>query len=153
FFADMEAAWRNIGGAVRGGGRLALMGWSPERSEWREAMIDAVAMGRDMPEPQPGAPGPFGLADRDRTKAWLRAGGFDDIRIETRALPFFAGRDTNDALEYMSQVPFVAGTLASLDGAARAEAIERLRATMEAHETSDGVLFDSEALFVTATKR
>jgi hypothetical protein len=40
--------------------------------------------------------------------------------------------------------------LASLDPAAAAHAVDRLRATLVAHHTDSGVLFDSHAWIVTA---
>ena len=42
-------------------------------NEWISAMRDALAVGRDLPVPPPGAPGPFGLADTGR-RLWLTNG-------------------------------------------------------------------------------
>ncbi|HVM39919.1 MAG TPA: class I SAM-dependent methyltransferase, partial [Acidimicrobiia bacterium] len=62
FFADPVAAFGNIGRGMADGGRLALLVWQgAERNEWIASFLGAVAAGRDLPTPPPGAPGPFSL--------------------------------------------------------------------------------------------
>jgi len=153
FFADPQAAWRNIGSAVRPGGRLAVLCWTNlDANEWMRAMHAAVDMGRGLPLPPVGAPGPYGLGDTERTTAWLRGGGFDDVAFEKRAEPFYAGRDVDDAFSFVQSTMFVIGALAPLDEAAKAEALDKLQAMLQSHATADGVVFESEAFLITATK-
>src|SRR5437763_10585741 len=79
FFADPVAAFTNIGSALRPGGRLAMLVWQPlAANEWMTAMRDALAVGRELPVPPPGAPGPFGLADTDFASTVLKSAGFAD---------------------------------------------------------------------------
>ena len=69
FFADPVAAFANVGGAMRPGGRVALIAWQElSRNEWLTAIRDALAQGRDLPTPPSGMPGPFGFADADRVR-------------------------------------------------------------------------------------
>src|SRR5215218_8264227 len=50
FFADPAAAFTNVAGATRAGGRLALVAWQRlEDNEWLTAVRSAVAQGRDLP--------------------------------------------------------------------------------------------------------
>lgn len=58
FFGDPLAAFTNIGHALRPGGRLALLVWQPlAGNEWIREISGALAAGRDLPAPPPGAPG------------------------------------------------------------------------------------------------
>ena len=76
FFADPVAAFANIGRSLRPGGRIAFLAWQRfEDNEWLTAIFDALAAGRDLPTPQPGSPGPFGLADPDAVTTILRDAG------------------------------------------------------------------------------
>src|SRR3989442_1096009 len=52
FFGDAVAAFTNIAGALRLGGRLALLTWRtvPE-NEWIPEFVTALAAGRDLPTP------------------------------------------------------------------------------------------------------
>jgi SAM-dependent methyltransferase len=66
FFNDPVTAFANIRSALRPDARLAMTAWRPLReNEWLVAIRTALAAGRDLPEPLPGMPGPFGLADAD----------------------------------------------------------------------------------------
>ncbi len=64
FFADPVAAFTNIGAAIRPGGRLVMVAWrGVGHNEWLRCVFAALAVGRDLPAPPPGTPGPFGLAE------------------------------------------------------------------------------------------
>ena len=151
FFSDPVAAFANIGRALRPGGRVALMTWQPlAGNEWVTALRSAVAMGRTLPEPPAGMPGPFGLADPDRTRVILHEAGYLDIDFATIREPFHVGADTEDAFSFVRGIPVVQGLLEDLDDATTARAFEQLRTTLAAHETSDGVQLDSAAWLVSA---
>lgn len=151
FFADAEAAFTNLGRSLRPGGRLAVIGWrGPADNEWLAAVFAALAP--DRPLPPPGAPGPFGLADVARTRAALTAAGFDDVGFTTVDRPFWFGADTDDAFEFFRGTGVVRGLTQDLDDTARAEALDRLRATLAAHDGPAGVELGSGAWLVTATR-
>jgi SAM-dependent methyltransferase len=153
FFADLRAAFLNIGTAVRSGGRLAIVSWSSlDRNEWLRAIRVSLAVGRDLPEPQPGTPGPFGLGDPERTRAWLHAAGFDDVELTEARADFLAGTDADDAFSFMRRTGGVIGLTETLDEPTRAAALETLHETMAAHETPAGVTFGSSAWVITADK-
>src|SRR5690242_14804122 len=83
FFGDPAAAFANIGRALRPGGRLVMLVWQgPGPNEWVRELSGALAAGRDLPAPPPGAPGPFSLADPGRVRALLAAAGFSGITME-----------------------------------------------------------------------
>jgi SAM-dependent methyltransferase len=153
FFADPVAAFVNIGRSLRPGGRLALIAWRElAENEWIAAILDALAMGRTLPMPAAGAPGPFGLADREQTDGILAAAGFEDIGFEKVEEPIFLGADADDAFWFESTFGMARWLTEDLDDAGRAAALEALHACLRAHETSDGVLFGGSAWLVRATR-
>jgi SAM-dependent methyltransferase len=84
FFADPIAAFGNLRRALRRQGRLVFVCWRQARdNEWVTVPMAATFQHLPRPPaPEPGAPGEFAFADRDRVQAILAAAGFADIRIE-----------------------------------------------------------------------
>ena len=69
FFGDPAAAWSNLAGALRPGGRLAVLAWRDLPSnDWLLGIRQALALGRELGFPPPDAPTPFSLADPDRVR-------------------------------------------------------------------------------------
>lgn len=153
FFADPVAAFANIRRSLRPGGGLAVLAWREfADNEWITALRDALAVGRALPTPAAGSPGPFGLADRDQTDGILAAAGFEDIGFERLEEPIFLGADADDAFSFVSTFGMTRGLTQDLDDAGRAAALEALHACLRAHETSGGVLFAGSAWLVRATR-
>ncbi len=153
FFADPVAAFTNVASAVRPGGRLALLVWqSLAANEWMGAMRDALAVGRDLPVPPPGAPGPFGLADTGYATGVLTGAGFTDVAFAASEQPFNVGPDADEAYRFAAGLQPVLNMLADLDEPTRVRALENLRATIAAHHTPDGVVFGSAAWVITARR-
>ena len=153
FFLDPVAAFTNIASALRPGGRLALAVWqSIAANEWVRAMRDALAVGRDMPEPPPGAPHPFSLADTDRTRRILTDAGFSDVTFAASEQRWYAGSDVEDSYGFVTGLMVIQMMVKDLDDATKARAFENLRATFAEHQTDDGVIFDSASWIITARK-
>jgi len=151
FFADPDAAFANIAGALRPGGRLTLLVWQPlPRNHWIREFAGALAAGREVPTPPPGAPGPFSLADADRARPLLSRAGFSQIVFEDARELMFFGRDAGEAFRFIVGQGFAKNLLGDLDDDARARALEALQATIDAHETPDGVLYPSAVWIITA---
>ena len=153
FFADPVAAFTNIARAVRSGGRLAMLVWQGlAGNEWITVMRDALAVGRDLPVPPPGAPGPFAWADTGFATRVLLDAGFADVAFDGSEQPFNVGSGADDAYAFAAGLNPVQMMVADLDEATRAKAFDNLRAAIAAHETPDGVVFRSAAWLVTARK-
>jgi SAM-dependent methyltransferase len=151
FFADQTAAFTNIARAMRAGGRLALVSWQgPERNERFLSFVDALTLGGGLAPPPPNAPSPFAHADPSRTEQILTGAGFADVRIDPLELPMYFGATADDGYEVLSRLlAWMTGTLAEGE---RARAFRRLRDTLVAHETPDGVTYRSSAWLITAER-
>ena len=151
FFGDLTAAFTNIGHALVPGGRLVLVAWQPlPANEWIREISGALAAGRDLPAPPPDAPGPFSLSDPDRVRSILTAAGFTGIEMEGTTAGMWFGTDADDAHRFV--LGLMGWMLDGLDDTGRARAVDDLRATMAAHESSDGVVFGSAAWTISATR-
>ena len=92
FFADPVAAFRNIGGALKPGGRLIFACWAP-LAENRHWLISYDIALRRLGEPAPSTdhePGPLAFGNPDYIRSVLAAAGFADIEVE-RAHPTIIG--------------------------------------------------------------
>jgi SAM-dependent methyltransferase len=153
FFADPVAAFSNIASALRPGGRLAMLVWGPvPENEWITALQGALTLGRDLPKPPPGAPGPFSLADQDYARQVLTVAGFTDVAFARSEQAFNFGTDVDDAYGFVSQLGPVRMMLEDLDEPTKARGLENLRVSIAAHETPAGIVFRSVAWLVTARK-
>ena len=152
FFGDRVAGLANIGRALRPGGRLVLLTWQPlPANEWIREFTTALAAGRDLPAPPPEAPGPFTLADPDVIRSVLRRRRLRRRqRSDGTTAPMWFGHDADDAYQLVSGL--LGWMLDGLDDAGRARALDGLRATIAAHETPDGVLYESATWTIRATR-
>jgi SAM-dependent methyltransferase len=151
FFGDPRAAFGNIARALRRGGRLALLSWQPPpANEWITEFSAALAAGRDLPAPPPDVPGPFALADPGRVRQLLAATGFTGIELAPVQAPMWFGADAGDAYAFV--LGLLGWMLEGLDDNQRGKALGALRATVAAHATADGVVYDSGAWLVQARR-
>jgi SAM-dependent methyltransferase len=147
FFGDPAAAFTSIGRALRPGGRLVMLVWQgPGPNEWVRELSAALAAGRDLPAPPPGAPGPFALADPGRTRTLLAAAGFSDVTLDAVHEPMWFGSDPDDAHRFV--LGLMGWMLDGLDDTGRDRALGALRATVTAHAGSDGITFASGAWLI-----
>ncbi len=151
FFADPVAALANVGRALVPGGRLVLLVWqAAEANEWITEITTALAAGRPLPAPPPGAPGPFSLADPARIREVLAAAGHRQVEVEGLTEPEWFGADADDALAFV--LGLAGWLLDGLDPAARDAAVADLRRRLEAHAGPGGVELGSAAWLVTARR-
>ena len=152
FFDDQNAAFTNLRTALKPGGRLALLVWQVlADNEWLTELRRALALGRDLPTPPVGTPGPFGLADPDHTRALLTRTGYSSIRIEDARPPMRVGHDVDSAYAFLSRVGNTRGLLDDLGADDRIAALNNLRSVLAEHATPQGVVLGTASWLVTAT--
>lgn len=83
FFADPYAAFTNLRGLIRPGGRIDLAIWAaPRDNPWMMELMGVARSHIDIPSPDPRAPGPFAFADLDYVREILTHAGFSAPDIE-----------------------------------------------------------------------
>jgi ubiquinone/menaquinone biosynthesis C-methylase UbiE len=156
FFTDPDTAFANIFRALRPGGRLAASVWqhlthNPWMMLTTATAIQVLGMERP-PLPEPGAPGPFSLADPDATAALLNRAGFVDVYLESVEAPFvFEGDGTAAAERVLSAGPLGAVFLSAEEGRRR-EVIGAVVDALEHHRGPDGIEVPAASWCVTAVR-
>jgi SAM-dependent methyltransferase len=150
FFADPIAAFRNIGGALRPGGRLIMMVWQAhEANEWSVAVDQALAPYDSWPSVAPGAHDHFSFADPGTVERILGAAGFVDVKFSDVREPVYYGESIDAAMEWVRGFRFVRNVLQRLDAAAATRLLASLRDTLAKKSGEQGVWFDAREWIVT----
>ncbi len=154
FFDDPVAAFANIGRALRPAGRLVMMVWQGhERNEWAVAIHGSLEGFEGSVAVAPKGPDPFSLASPTTVEGILDAAGFADVTFTDVHEPVYYGPDVAAALDWVRSFTCTNDVLKRLDPVAAERALGRLRETLAARASGDGVWFDSRAWIVTARRR
>lgn len=154
FFAEPLAAFLNIGGALRPGGRLVMMVWQAhEANEWSVAVHEALAPYESSAAVPPGAHEHFSLADPGKVEGMLGEAGFVDVKFSDVREPVYYGASIDEAMEWVSGFRFVRNVLQRLDAAAATRLLTSLRHSMARNSNDKGVWFDAREWIVTARRR
>jgi SAM-dependent methyltransferase len=101
FFADPVAAFRNLRGATRPGGRLCFACWAAleENRQWL-IPYEVVLRHLGPPAPKPlHAPGPLAFSDAEYLRSVLEGAGYRDIEIR-RETPDIIGAGPREEAEH-----------------------------------------------------
>jgi SAM-dependent methyltransferase len=154
FFDNPAAAFTNIRRALRPAGRLVMMVWQAhERNEWDVAIHQSLGAAEGPVAGSSGGLDPFSLADPPAVREILRAAGFAGVAFTDICEPVCYGPDVAAALDWVRGFTCTSEVLNRLDPAAGMRAVERLRETLTAHLSDDGVWFNSRAWIITARPR
>jgi len=157
FFDDTEAAFANIRGNLKTGGRFVFVCWQArELNQWITLPAKAASNHIPLPDPPaPDAPGMFSLANRDRTYGMLRSAGFAKVEIAASTVPVRIGGGSIDAAVSLflaiGPVPNAmeaAGADPSLLGVIGND----LAALYRSHQGPNGIEFPSNVWLIKATR-
>jgi SAM-dependent methyltransferase len=107
FFVDPTAAFRNIAGALKPGGRLVFACWGAlaENRHWLIA-YDLAVRRLGPPAPRPAhEPGPMAFADPDYVRGILAAAGFAEIAVERAHPTILCGSPEEEARQALAMGP------------------------------------------------
>lgn len=156
FFEDPVAAFTNIAGALRPGGRVAFACWKELlANEWMLVPGMAVAAHAPLPElGEPGAPGPFAFGDPDRVREILEAAGLRSVEITAVDDPLLLGGHgtAGEAVEFLRGTGMARTLLADVDPDLAERALDSVREALVPFETPDGVRLGAGAWLVTAQR-
>ena len=154
FFSDPVGAFRNIRSAMKPGARLVYLCWqAPQQNPWITIAGAAVApfMPEDAPVPDPLAPGPFSMADPDRTRQVLEDAGLVDIAIEPVDKDLHLGDHLEELMVFQKQIGPLSALLESADAETAEQATRAVEAAFAAHAADAGVSMRASAWLVTAS--
>jgi len=153
FFSDPVAAFTNIGRALQPGARLVQLVWQAyEHQEWTNAIRNALSGGDSQDAPVGLTHAAFSLADPAVAGGILTAAGFTAVEVIDVREPIYYGPDADSARDALTGLGMVDDPIAGLDATERTHALDRLLAMLDAHDTGEGVWFDSRAWLVTAVR-
>ena len=154
FFADPVAAFANLAGATRPGGRLVFSCWQDiTKNEW--LMVPAGAALAYVPFPEmgePGAPGPFALAEPGRIESVLSDAGWSDVSVEDAEEPMPIGTSVDDAVAFLRTTDLAETLMKDVDEEVAASAWRAVADALEAHAGADGVVLRGSAWIVRAVR-
>jgi SAM-dependent methyltransferase len=151
FFADPVAAFRNLLGVLRSGGRLSFVSWRAlSENQW--VALPMAAAFRHLPQPaptDPNAPGQFAFANPDRVRSILSEAGFAGIELEAVDTRFGGGTIDQTVTTLLGLGPLRAA-MKEVTPDLQEKVTASLREALLPFETPEGVWLGSAAWLVTA---
>jgi SAM-dependent methyltransferase len=153
FFDDPVAAFANLHRAVTAAGRFVTVCWQGvNRNDWMR--VPAAALAQVVPVAnlgEPGQPGPFALADRDRLVGIVTDAGWRTVDLEPIDVDVVLGaRTLDDTLAFLRGNNLVGSTLEGVDPDRQRAALDAVRDALAPHLTEDGVRLPAAAWLVRA---
>ena len=151
FFPDPHAAFANLRLALKPHARLCFMCWRRlDENPWMGLSAAAAFTVLAPPaKPEPGAPGPFSLAKRERVTDILSAAGFGAIEFETVDRPIDMGT-VDEALAWLTNMGPAAQPLREATDGDRAAALKAMRAALHEAASNGRVTLNGATWLVSA---
>lgn len=154
FFDDPVGAFSNLCRALKRGGRLNVLVWqAPAKNPWMSQVGKAIEPYQpdDMVTPLPTDPGPFSMADRDRTSDMLKEAGFSNIEFLDVEKDIFLGATVDEVMEFQHYIGPLSRLLETVDEVTGKQAEAAVRSVFEAQLHEDGINMPAAAQLITAT--
>jgi SAM-dependent methyltransferase len=153
FFHDPAAAFANIAGALRPGGRLYIATWQPlVANDWLTIPGAALLDYGRIPDVEHGGPGMFAQSDPAAVAAVLLSAGFTRITSQAKAVPLPLGRDPGEATSYVIDSGVGRAWLATVPDDLQQAALKAVHDALGEHQSADGVVLDGGILLTSAVR-
>jgi SAM-dependent methyltransferase len=156
FFDDPTAAFANLNGAMRRGGRVGFVSWRPlDANPW--LLVPGLAAAAHVAFPDlggDGSPGMFSFASADAIRPVLSDAGFAHVEIEPLdpEIALGGGGSLDDSVEFLVGTGIARALFESATPDQRARAIDAVREALgEYYDPDRGVCLGSGAWLVTAS--
>lgn len=150
FFDDPVVAFVNLRRAASDDAKLHVITWrsAADNPFMTTAERAAAPLLSNLPPRQPGAPGQFSLADRDRISAILEGSGW--ARIDIQPFDVTCTMPEKELIGYFTRLGPVGQVLEDADEPTRARVIETVRAAFDPFVHGSEVRFSSACWNVSA---
>jgi SAM-dependent methyltransferase len=155
FFADPAAAFRNIGSALKPGGRLAFACWGPigENRHWLISYDVALRHLGPPAAPPAHEPGPLAFGDPDYIRGVLAAAGFAEIAVHRAHPTIIGGSPEEEARQALTMGPTARLIEAKNPDEATRQTIAREIEAAFAAEAAAGPIRLSATIFLVSARR
>lgn len=146
FFADPVAAFANLRRAATDSARLRFICWrDPAENPFMTLTARATKGLLDLPARIPNTPGPYGLADPERTRAILTDAGWSEV--EVRPFDAVCAMPADELMTFLTRIGPLREALAEADDELREKVLEAVRTAAEPYVDGDRASFEA-ALWV-----
>jgi SAM-dependent methyltransferase len=155
FFADPAAAFRNIKGALKSGGRLVFACWAPiaENRHWLISHDAALRHLGPLAPPPAHEPGPLAFGDPDYIRGVLTAAGFTEIAVDRAHPTIICGSPEEEARQALTMGPTARLIEAKNPDEATRQAIARDIEAAFAAEAAAGPIRLPATIFLVSARR
>lgn len=155
FFADPVAAFRNLIGALRSGGRLVMAVWAPvaDNLHWK-IPFDIAVRRLGPPKPaDPRAPGPLAFGDAGYFRGILETAGFAEVSVTPTGFNVI-GRSPEQEAELAGQIGPPGRLLdeKQVDETTRRELVTEFTAAFAAHAVSGALRLPGTVMLAKARR-
>lgn len=155
FFDQPATAFANLARSIRPGGRFAAAMWAElDANPWMfvPTLFAAEPLHAELDLPGPGEPGPFSLADPQRTAALLESCGFRDVEVVRREHAWtFDTATAADSIGQMLSVGPLGEAWAAAGQDVRSAAVAAVRDGCDDYRHGSSRRLPAAALIVSAT--
>jgi len=155
FFADPEAAFKNIATGLKPGGHLSFVCWrSAAENPWMTVPAMAAAQHIEMKPGDPTAPGPFAFADADRVRSILSSAGYESIEVNPidKEMNAGSGATLMASLDFFEKLGPLRTAMQGIDGELREKIRASILQAMKAFEVDGEVRMPQRAWHVSAKR-
>lgn len=143
FFEDPVAAFRNMRGFIKPGGKVTFACWGPPpQNPWVFDLMAIVARHVELPPPVPNAPGPFAFADPAYLEGILQQGGYGSITLTSWSgdqLLGGPGASPEEATDFLMEATFLGRAIDGQPAEKQARILGEITERLRTFRTEAGV--------------